>query len=130
MSRADNTRYLLQAAVARRQNARHKASQAIERLDQQGEPITFAAIAAAAGVSRTWLYRQDDLRELIRRLRVDNDRSVRTPPTQRASDASLRQRLDAARHEVAHLRSENADLRQRLERHLGDQRARRTTGAP
>jgi hypothetical protein len=130
MSRADNTRYLIQAAAARRQNARHKASQAIERLHQQGEPITFAAIAAAAGVSRTWLYRQDDLRELIGRLRAGNNRPVRTPATQRASDASLRQRLDAARHEVAHLRSENTDLRQRLEHHLGDQRARRTTGAP
>jgi hypothetical protein len=130
MSRADNSHYLIQAAAARRQDARHKASHAIERLDQQGDPITFAAVAAAAGVSRTWLYRQDDLRELIGRLRADNDRPVRTPATQRASDASLRQRLDAARHEVAHLRSENADLRQRLERHLGEQRARRTTGAP
>jgi len=128
MSRADNSRYLIQAAAARRQNARHKANQAIERLDQQGEPITFAAIAAAAGVSRTWLYRQDDLRELIARLRADNNQPVRAPATQRASDASLRQRLDAARHEVTHLRSENADLRQRLERHLGEQRARRATG--
>jgi hypothetical protein len=129
MTRADNSRYLIQAAAARRQNARHKASQAIERLDQQGEPITFAAIAAAAGVSRTWLYRQDDLRELIARLRADNNQPVRTPANQRASDFSLRQRLDAARHEVAHLRSENADLRQRLERNLGEQRARRATGA-
>jgi hypothetical protein len=129
MSRADNTRYLIQAAAARRQNARHKASQAIERLDQQGERITFAAVATAAGVSRTWLYRQDDLRELIGRLRVDNNRPVRPPLNQRASNGSLRQRLDAARHEVAHLRTENADLRQRLERHLGEERARRATGA-
>ena len=115
MSRADNTRYLIQAAAARRQNARHKASQAIERLDQQGEPITFAAIAAAAGVSRTWLYRQDDLRELIGRLRANHNRPVRTPITQRASDASLRQRLDTARDEmIARLpAAENADLRQR-----------------
>ena len=40
-----------------------KASQVIERLDRQGEPITFAAVAAAADVSRSWLYRQSDLRE-------------------------------------------------------------------
>ncbi len=64
MSRADNSRHLLQAAAARRNNARHKASQAIERLDRQGEPITFAAVA---DVSRSWLYRQHDLRDLIDR---------------------------------------------------------------
>ena len=31
MGRVDNSRYLLQAAAARRQNARHKGSQVIER---------------------------------------------------------------------------------------------------
>ena len=121
MSRVDNSRYLLQAAAARRQNARHKASQVIERLDRQGDPITFAAVAAAADVSRSWLYRQPDLRELIDRLRAGNRRPVRTPATQRASDASLRQRLDTARDEIAQLRSQIAELRRRLERRLGEQ---------
>jgi Family of unknown function (DUF6262) len=130
MSRVDNSRYLLQAAAARKQNARHKASQVIERLDRQGDPITFAAVAAAADVSRSWLYRQSDLRELIGRLRAGNSRPVRTPATQRASDASLRQRLDTARDEIARLRRQNAELRRRLERQLGEQRTRRTTGAP
>lgn len=129
MSRADNSRYLLQAAAARHHNARVKTVEAIKRLDQQGDPITFAAVATAARVSRSWLYRQDDLRELIGHLRVGNNQQIRTPAIQRASDASLRQRLDAARHEIAQLRSDNAELRQRLERHLGEQRARRTTGA-
>ena len=130
MSRADNSRYLLDAAAARRQNARHKASQAIERLDQQRQPITFASVAAAADVSRSWLYRQSDLRELIDRLRADNGRPVHTPAAQRASGASLRQRLDAARDDLARLRAENAALRQQVERQLGEQRVRRTTGGP
>ena len=116
------------SAAARRHNARHKASQAIERLDRQGEPITFAAVAAAADVSRSWLYRQHDLRELIDRLRAGKTRPVRTPAIQRATDASLRQRLDAARDEIVHLRDQNAQLRQRLERQLGEQRLRRTNG--
>jgi hypothetical protein len=132
MSRVDNSRYLLQAAAARKQNARHKASQVIERLDRQGDPITFAAVAAAAAadVSRSWLYRQSDLRELIDRLRARNTRPVRTPAAEQASNTSLRQRLDTARDEIAQLRSQNAELRQRLERELGEQRTRRTIGAP
>ena len=130
MSRVDNSHYLLQAAAARHHNTHHRANQAIQQLDRQGQPITFAAVAATANVSRTWLYRQDDLRQLITRLRADNSHRARTPATQRASNASLRQRLDAARHEIAHLRDANAELRQRLEHHLGEQRARRSTGAP
>jgi hypothetical protein len=129
MTRADNTHHLLRAAAARRKDARHRASEAIQLLDRQGQPVTFAAVAAAGGVSRTWLYRQDDLRELISRLRVDNGRQLRAPAAQRTSVASLRQRLDGARDDITQLRAENAELRQRLERQLGEQRARRTTGA-
>jgi hypothetical protein len=129
MTRADNTHHLLRAAAARHQDARHRASEAIQHLDRQGQPVTFAAVAAAGRVSRTWLYRQDDLRELISRLRVDNGRQLRAPAAQRTSVASLRQRLDGARDDIAQLRAENAELRQRLERQLGEQRARRTTGA-
>ena len=54
---------------------------------------------------------------------------MRTPATQRASDASLRQRLDTARDEIAQLRNQNAELRQRLERQLGEERTRRSIGA-
>jgi hypothetical protein len=130
MARADNTHHLLRAAAARHQDARHRASETIELLDRQGQPVTFAAVAAASGVSRTWLYRQDDLRQRIGRLRARNSRPTRTPATQQASDASLRQRLDTARDEIARLRAETTELRRRLERQLGEQRARHTPGAP
>ena len=129
MSRVGNSHYLLRAAAARHRDTHHRANQAIQQLDRQGQPITFAAVAATANVSRTWLYRQDDLRQLpIRRLRADNSGRARTPATHRASNASLRQRLEAARDEIAHLREANAELRQRLEHHLGEQSGRRSTG--
>jgi hypothetical protein len=41
MTRADNTWFLAQAALA-------KASQAIKLLDSSGQPVTFSAAAAAA----------------------------------------------------------------------------------
>jgi hypothetical protein len=128
MTRADNSRYLRQAAAARRHHVRQRARQAIEQLHGQGDPITFAAVAATGGVSRTWLYRQDDLRELITRLRADNGAHPRTPASQRASQSSLRQRLQSARNETTHLRAENTELRQRLELRLGEQRALHSTG--
>lgn len=125
MTRADNTRYLAQAATRRHQAALAKASQAIEHLDRSGQPVTFSAVAAAAGVSRAWLYRNPRIRELITRLRTEPAPAASTRAAQRATAESLRARLDAAHEEITRLRAENTVLRQQAARHLGQQRARR-----
>jgi hypothetical protein len=123
MNRADNTRYLAQAAAERRQASLSKATSAIERLDRSGQRVTFSAVAAAAGVSRAWLYRNPGIRDLISRLRCEPAREASTPAGQRASADSLRARLDAARQEISRLRAENTALREQAARHLGQQRA-------
>jgi len=38
------------------------ATNAIRELDRAGQPITFQAVAVAAGVSRSWLYRNPQMR--------------------------------------------------------------------
>ena len=124
MTRADNTRFLVQAAARRHQAALANASQAIKRLDRSGQPVTFSAVAAAAGVSRAWLYRNPDVRDLITRLRTEPARTARTRAAQRATAESLRARLDAAHQEITRLRAENAALRQQAARRIGQQRTR------
>ena len=126
MTRTDNSHHLIQAAAARHDHAVSRAHAAIEALNQAGKPLTFTGVAHTAGVSRGWLYNQSDLRDTIIRLR--GDRSTVTPavPTsQRASAASLRQRLDDARDEIARLRAENTVLREQLARRFGEERTRR-----
>jgi hypothetical protein len=123
MNQADNTRSLAQAAARRHQAALAKASHAIERLDRSGQPVTFSAVAAAAGVSRAWLYRNPGVRDLITRLRTQPARTASTRAAQRATADSLRARLDAAHQEITRLRAENTTLRQQAARHLGQQRA-------
>jgi hypothetical protein len=123
MNQADNTRFLAQAAARRHQAALAKASHAIERLDRSGQPVTFSAVAAAAGVSRAWLYRNPGIRDLITRLRTQPARTASTRAAQRATADSLRARLDAAHQEITRLRAENTTLRQQAARHLGQQRA-------
>ncbi len=85
MTRADNTRFLTQAAARRHQAALAKASQAIERLDRASQPVTFSAVAATAGVSRAWLYRNPATRDLITRLRTEPARAATTRAAQPAS---------------------------------------------
>ena len=126
MNRADNSPSLAQANARRHQAALAAAHHAIEQLRREGKPVNYAAVAHAAGVSRTWLYRQDQIRDLISQLR-DHE-----PPAtaQHASTDSLRQRLDTARAEITRLRAENRSLRDQLARQLGLQRTQHAKDTP
>jgi hypothetical protein len=126
--RADNTRHIVQAARRRRELTRAKAIQALRTLDTAGEPVTFETVARAAGVSRSWLYAQPDIRTEIDRLRTASRRAPApsVPARQRASDASLLRRLEAATQRNRNLAEENRTLREQLAQALGQQRATAT----
>jgi hypothetical protein len=122
--RADNTAAIIRAAQQRHQLTRAKAIRALRELDHSGEPVTFEAVARAAGVSRSWLYGQPDIRVDIERLREATRRapSPRIPAVERTSPASLQQRLQAATARNRQLAEENQRLRRQLAQALGEQR--------
>ena len=120
---------LSEAASRRHELTRSKAIQALRELDRAGTPVTFAGVAQAAGVSRSWLYTQPDISSQIRRLRQNTDgtgSAGAVPASQRTTDASLRARLTAALDRNKQLAGDNARLRRQLARALGDQRSSRT----
>jgi hypothetical protein len=57
------------AATRRRELTRAKAIQAVRELDRAGAAVIFASVAAAAGICRSWLYTQPDLRGQVQELR-------------------------------------------------------------
>ncbi len=129
--RADNSRFLIQAARRRSQATRERAIQALRRLAATGGPATFDSVARTAGVSRSWLYTQPDLRAEIERLRAAYGHapaSLPIPARQRASDASLQRRLEAVNAEIRRLREENQQLREQLAWALGERRAAAVRG--
>lgn len=125
--RADNSHHIVAAARNRHEYTRAKAIQALREIDAAGTAVTFDTVAHAAGVSRSWLYSQPDLRAEIERLRTERQRasSVPVPARQRASDASLLRRLEAANERNRRLVEENRQLREQLARALGDLRTAR-----
>ena len=129
MTRADNSVYLAQANARRHQAALAAARHALEQLQREGQAISYSSVARTAGVSRPWLYRQDQIRDLISQLRPQHAPAA-TLATQRASTDSLRQRLDTARAEITRLRAENRSLREQIARHLGFQRTQHHTDPP
>jgi hypothetical protein len=129
--RADNSHHLIAAAQHRAEQTRSRALRALRRLDQTGIAITFEAVAREAGVSRSWLYNQVDLRDQIQALRARHQPTPPTPrPPQRqaASETSLLRRLHAATERLRQLEADNHQLREALAEALGATRTARVTG--
>ncbi len=129
--RADNSHHLIAAARERAEQTQTRALRALRRLDNAGAAITFEAIAREAGVSRSWLYGQADLRAEIQALRTRTRPASPTPATpqrQAASDASLLRRLEAATARLRQLEEDNQQLREALAEALGAARTARVTG--
>ena len=60
--RPDNTAPIIAAARRRRKLTRAKAIRETRELGRAGTPVSFEAVARQAGVSRSWLYAQPDIR--------------------------------------------------------------------
>lgn len=125
---ADRAASLRAAAARKREQATSRARTALQELDQCGEEITFQNVARHAGVSRQWLYERPELRAEIERLRaVQRNRPSGVPAAERASEASLRQRVATLSEENRRLREENRALKSELAVAYGARRAAATT---
>lgn len=122
-----DTAPIIAAARRRHELTRARAIQAIRELDRTGTAVTFATVAARAGVSRSWLYSQSDIAGQVQRLREATRRAPapRIPAGHRTSDASLPRRLAAAHEEIRKLRAERDRLRRQIAHALGEQRQAR-----
>ncbi|MFF3389444.1 DUF6262 family protein [Streptomyces sp. NPDC002669] len=130
--RADNSRHIIAAARERAAATRERAIAALRRMDAAGQSVSFDAVAREARVSRSWLYTQPDLRAEINRLRERRRPATsapQVPAQQRASDASLLRRLEAAIARNRQLEAEVRELREQLARALGQQRAAAVTSS-
>lgn len=123
--RADNTAQLILAARRRHELTRSKAIRALRELDNACAAVTFKAVAHTAGISRSWLYTQPDVRAEIQRLRDHGRRAPATtvPARQRTTDPSLLHRLEVANARRRELAEDNQRLRHQLAHALGQLRA-------
>ncbi|WP_367326008.1 DUF6262 family protein [Streptomyces sp. HUAS ZL42] len=112
-------------AAARRRDSldkRQRTLTALATLEQQGNKITFTAVARAAGVS-TWLTYTPGIREHIenaqhRQRQTTAASPTTTPPT---PPAALRAELALAREEIRALRQDKQRLTGIIQQQLGHQ---------
>jgi len=104
------------------QAKRGKVLAVLEDMIRRGDPVSFTAVAKAAGVSH-WLVYADGIRERIETARAQqNDKPRRDQQTGLSPGAaSLATDLQLARAENSKLRTERDQLKAALQRQLGDQ---------
>jgi hypothetical protein len=112
---AERTQAIRAAAATRSDDAAARARRVLREMGKRGARVNFAAVAAAAGISRQFLYTHPELRQEIEQLRGEQHSELsRLPLPERASDASIRARLRAALVDNQRLREQNARLREEL----------------
>ncbi|WP_255527812.1 DUF6262 family protein [Plantactinospora alkalitolerans] len=125
--RANNSQHIVEAARRRSQYTRSKAIPALRELDTAGEPVTFEAVAKRAGVSRSWLYGQPDLRTEVGCLRTAHRRA---PASQLPVWPTHIRRLTAAAPRSSQHARSATDRREPSPAEPTRPRTRRTTSRP
>ena len=110
-----NTAGLVACATSKALDARRRAELAIQELVVEQRPVSFSAVAERAGLSKTYLYNDADLRKRIEALR--DQRRIRTAQQRQArlqTDASLKVVVAAKDQQLALLRIRVKQLEREL----------------
>lgn len=117
MSHKRNTSGLKSNALKKKEAALKKTDEAIRRLLKKKDTINFNTVSEEAGVSKAWLYKENDISERIKRLRdkPSNQKSVTANNATKASDASKNSLITTLKTKVKELECENIELKKQLE---------------
>ena len=107
---------LREATDRKRQEALDKTNAAITQLLKEGKRINFPSVAKEAGVSVTYLYKIDEIKERILHLRKQQEASSKKPiAPQSASDKSKQVIINKLRERIRQLEVDNQELRRKNE---------------
>jgi AcrR family transcriptional regulator len=114
-----NPELLVAAAELKKKEAIEKTEKAIAKLSSRGEEITFRSIAQHAGVSVSYLYKYEELKDRIKHLREQQKQKTVIPAQEKryqpASDKSKGVLIYSIKEENKKLRSEIEGLRRHIE---------------
>jgi predicted RNase H-like nuclease (RuvC/YqgF family) len=115
---ARNVDGLRTAAQRKAEVTQQKAEAALALLLKEQRPITFNAVAEAAGISTAWLYGNETIKQRIIHLRAQQAPAaaqVKIPPREQASSASKDAMITALQKRVREQAEEIKKLREQLE---------------
>ncbi len=113
-----NTSGLEAHAQQKRESALERVEEAITKLIQENQPVNFKTVSEESGVSRTWLYKESEIKDKINQIKNKQMNKVRSK--QNTADTLNNQLVYSSQTEelktkIKKLETENYALRNHLE---------------
>ncbi|HHC9741293.1 TPA: DUF6262 family protein [Staphylococcus aureus] len=114
-----NTTEIVRLAKQKSQKTSEKVDKAISKFSIEGKAINFNSIAKEANVSKSWLYKEHDIRQRIESLRERQITSnvVSKPKKSSRSEEIL---IKTLKRRVMELKKENKKLQNQIQKLYGD----------
>ncbi|MDC3412881.1 DUF6262 family protein [Aquibacillus sp. 3ASR75-11] len=117
MKHKRNTEAVVAFAKKKKEETAEKVEQAIKQLIKQNERINFNTVTSAAGVSKSYLYNQPELRKRIESLRQKQNK-VASPKNikKNMNDENQDSLIQVFRERIRELEKENKQLKDEIKR--------------
>lgn len=113
-----NTSGLEAHAQQKRESAIKRTEDAIARLIQEKRPVNFKTVSEESGVSRTWLYKEPEIKDRINQIKnkqTNKFRSKKKVDNQLTNQPIDTSQIDELKTKIKKLETENYALRNHLE---------------
>lgn len=112
---------LLDKAIEKKEKTLKKVEQTIKQMIKTQQKINFNSVAANAQVSKTYLYKNQDIKERIQHLRSQQEGTTNIKQVKRnVSDQSKDVIIASLRKRVKELEKENNELREQVKINYGN----------
>lgn len=112
---------LLDKAIEKKEKTLKRVEQTIKQMIKTQQKINFNSVAANAKVSKTYLYKNQDIKERIQHLRSQQEGTTNIKQVKRnVSDQSKDVIIASLRKRVKELEKENNELREQVKINYGN----------
>ncbi|CAI7726703.1 DUF6262 family protein [Mammaliicoccus sciuri] len=113
-----NTREIVRLAKLKTKHTRENVDKIISKLSLEGKTINFNTVAKEANVSKSWLYKESDIRQRIESLR--NRQKTYSASKSKKSSRSEEVLIKTLKTRIKELEGENIKLRDQIQKLYGD----------
>ena len=115
-----NTEEIVRLAKLKTNRTREGVDKAISKLSLEGKVINFNTVAKEANVSKSWLYKERDIRKRIESLRKQQHNHLSTRPVTKKSSRSEEVLIKTLKMRIKELEGENTKLKNQIQKLYGE----------
>ncbi|MCU5092054.1 DUF6262 family protein [Bacillus toyonensis] len=115
-----NTEEIVRLAKLKTNRTREGVEKAISKLSLEGKVINFNTVAKEANVSKSWLYKEQDIRKRIESLRKQQQNHSSTRSMVKKNSRSEEVLIKTLKMRIRELEGENTKLKNQIQKLYGE----------